>query len=294
MSPTKEISSAFPFASQYVDVHGSKMHYVDVGEGDPVLFLHGNPTSSYLWRNIIPYVTPTARAVAPDLVGMGRSDKPDIPYRFFDHAKYVDGFIEALDLRNLTLVIHDWGSALGLHYARRHPENVKGLALMEAVLRPVKWSDFPPDFKMGFKLFRTPVAGWLMIVAMNMFVKQILPKAIVRELTAEEKQHYAAPFPTFASRRPILQWPREIPIEGHPADVHEMVLANKAWLEETEIPKILFYATPGGLIPRKAVEPLALTLKNLETVDIGGGIHFVQEDNPHAIGQGLAKWYQHL
>jgi haloalkane dehalogenase len=289
---SNEISAAFPFESHYADVHGAKMHYVDVGDGDPVLFLHGNPTSSYLWRNIIPYVTPTARAIAPDLIGMGRSDKPDIPYRFFDHAKYVDGFIEALDLRNITFVIHDWGSALGLYYARRHPQNVKGLAFMEAILRPAKWSDFPPDFKMGFKLFRTPGAGWLMIVAMNMFVKQILPKATLRELTAEEKQCYAAPFPTLASRRPILQWPREIPIEGQPADVHEMVLANKTWLEETEIPKILFYATPGGLIPRAAVEPLQQSFKNLETIDIGPGIHYVQEDNPHAIGQGLAAWYQ--
>jgi haloalkane dehalogenase len=294
MPSEKEISAEFPFESQFVEVHGSQMHYVDEGEGDPVLFLHGNPTSSYLWRNIIPYVTPTARAIAPDLIGMGRSDRPDIPYRFFDHWRYVEGFIEALDLRNITFVVHDWGSALAFHYARRHESNVKGIAFMEAILRPATWEDFPGGFKLMFKLFRTPVAGWLLIVAMNFFVRQILPQATARKLTAEEMRRYAEPFSTWASRRPVLQWPREIPIDGNPADVERTVRSYSNWLEVSELPKLLFHATPGGLIPPPLAEWVKANFKNLEAVDIGQGIHYVQEDNPHQIGEALAAWYGRL
>ncbi len=292
--PEESISPAFPFTSRYVEVHGSTIHYVDEGEGDPVLFLHGNPTSSYLWRNVIPHVTPLARAVAPDLIGMGKSDKPDIPYRFFDHARFVDGFIDALGLENVTLVIHDWGSALGFHYARRHQGNVKGLAFMEAILRPVTWADFPADYKLGFKLFRTPVAGWLMISGMNMFVRKILPGAIVRPLSAEELDRYAEPYPTAASRRPVLRWPREIPIEGHPADVHEAVVAYSEWLQETPLPKLFCHARPGGLAPPSLVEWVETSFPNLTSVDVGKGIHYLQEDSPGRIGAALANWYQGL
>ena len=152
MTMAKAISTTLPLTSKYVEVHGSKMHYLDEGVGDPILFLHGNPTSSYLWRNIIPHLTPHARCIAPDLIGMAKSDKPDLNYRFFDHVKYVEGFIEKLGVSNLTLVAHDWGSALGFHYAMRHEDNVKGLAFMEAIVKPLSWEDFPPDFKNGFRL----------------------------------------------------------------------------------------------------------------------------------------------
>lgn len=294
MTSEQPISAEFPFESKYVEVHGSKMHYIDEGEGDPILFLHGNPTSSYLWRNIIPHVTPMARAIAPDLIGMGRSDKPDIPYRFFDHAKYLEGFIEALDLKNVTLVIHDWGSGLGFHYACRHEANVKGVAFMEAIVQPSRWSDFPPDYKMGFKLFRTPGVGWLMISVGNVFIQRLLPKATARTLTTEEMAHYAEPFPTVASRLPVRQWPREIPIDGDPADVQAAVESYAEWLGKTQLPKLLFYATPGGLIPRPLADKLLANLPNIEGVDIGKGIHYVQEDNPHGIGAGLADWYSKI
>jgi haloalkane dehalogenase len=285
------LSPDFPFASHYADVHGSKMHYIDEGEGDPVLFLHGNPTSSYLWRNIIPYLTPDARCLAPDLIGMGKSDKPDLQYRFFDHVKYVDGFIETLGLTELTFVIHDWGSALGFHYAMQHEGNVKGLVFMEAILRPVRWAEFPSDFKLGFRLMRTPGIGWLMISVMNMFVKQILPQATVRKLSHEEKRRYAEPFPTVRSRRPVRQWPLEIPIDGRPADVHDVVSEYGEWLQKTQLPKLFFYGKPGGIIdPTMLQEHIA----NLETVDIGAGIHYLQEDNPHLIGRELAAWYRGL
>jgi haloalkane dehalogenase len=294
MKAEREISAEFPYDSKFVTVHGSKMHFIEEGEGDPVLFLHGNPTSSYLWRNIIPHLKPHARCIAPDLIGMGKSDKPDLGYRFFDHAPHVDGFIEAMELENVTLVLHDWGSGLGFHYARRHAGNVKALAFMESIMRPSSWSGFPKDFKLGFRLMRTPGIGWFMISVMNMFVKQILPQAMVRELSTDEKAYYGAPFSTVSSRKPVRQWPLEIPIDGKPADMQKVVSDYSRWLQETELPKLLFYASPGGIIEATTLAWCRENLPNLQTVDIGEGIHFVQEDNPHLIGEELANWYQAL
>jgi len=295
MAGAQEISAEFPFKSNYVEVHGSKLHYVDEGAGDPILFLHGNPTSSYLWRNIIPYVNSKGRAIALDLIGMGRSDKPDLDYRFFDHVKYVEGFIEKLGLKNITFVIHDWGSALGFHYARRHEANVKGIAFMEAILRAVPtWRELPPDFRRMFKLLRTPVVGWIMVGWMNMFVEKMLPGTIVRKLTEEEMNHYRAPFKTLASRKPLWRWPNEVPIAGQPPAVVEAVKACNKWLQETELPKLLFYASPGAIVRAPVVEWCKQNLKNLKTVDLGHGIHFLQEDHPHRIGAELAAWYDGL
>lgn len=294
MSSQQPISAYFPFESKYVDVHGSRLHYLDKGTGDPILFMHGNPTSSYLWRNIIPHLTDHGRCIAFDLVGMGKSDKPKLAYRFFDHARYVDGFIEALDLHNLTLVLHDWGSGLGFHYARRHPANIKALAFMEAIVRPITWDDMPAQFRLAFRLMRTDGIGWLMISALNMFVNVMLPRAVERNLSGAEMAAYRAPFPTIASRKPVRQWPREVPISGHPADVVAAVSAYYAWLQETDLPKILFYATPGALIPPDVVPGLQQALPNLATVDLGAGVHFVQEDHPHRIGSELAAWYAAL
>ena len=292
--PETDISADFPFESRFIEVHGARMHYIDEGEGEPILFLHGNPTSSYLWRNIIPYLTPFARAIAPDLIGMGRSDKPAIAYRFFDHVRYVDGLIEALGLTNVTLVLHDWGSSLGFHYARRHPDNIRALAFMEAILRPARWSDLPGDFKTGFKLFRTPVVGWLMIVAANAFLEKILPQTIVRDLTDEEMQRYKEPYSTWASRKPVRQWPCEIPIDGRPTDVHQAVAAYSEWLQQTPLPKLLLHARPGAIVRSETVEWAEANLPAVESVPIGRGIHFVQEDHPNGIGRELARWYQRL
>ncbi|MEM7336518.1 MAG: haloalkane dehalogenase [Chloroflexota bacterium] len=287
---SKPISASFPFQSRYINIKGSKMHYIEAGEGDPILFLHGNPTSSYLWRNIIPYVTSQGRAIAPDLIGMGKSDKPDIPYRFHDHYAYLKGFIEAKNLTNITLVIHDWGSGLGFHFAAQHPERIKGIAFMEAMIRPLNWSDFPSDFRLAFKLMRTTGVGWLMLSLANGFVKQVLPQSIVRQLTAEEKQIYGEPYQTIASRKPVRQWPLEIPIEGTPSDMHTLISNYNRWLQKTDIPKLLFYAQPGGLIRTEMVQWLENNLPNLETVDIGPGLHFIQEDNPHLIGSKISQW----
>ena len=290
---TKPISADFPFESKYVEIHGSKMHYIDEGKGDPILFLHGNPTSSYLWRNIIPYLIPNGRCIALDLIGMGKSDKPDINYRFFDHVKYVEAFIEKLELSNLTLVIHDWGSGLGFHYAMSHESNMKGIAFMEAMMKPYKWENFPGNQKIGFKLFRTRI-GWLMISVMNVFITQLLPKMIIRKLSSEEKDYYRAPFKTVKSRKPVRQWPLEIPTDGQPSDVHDAISNYSQKLRESDLPKLLFFAVPGVAIETKMLDWCKQNLKNLKVVDIGEGLHFIQEDNPHMIGEELATWYNDI
>ena len=295
MATQQALLPHFPYRSHYIEVQGSTLHYIDEGSGDPILFLHGNPTSSYLWRNIIPYLTPLGRCIALDLIGMGKSGKPDIEYRFFDHVKYVEGFIEKLALRNITLVIHDWGSALGFHYAMRHESNVKGLAFMEAIVAPVpSWEAFPASARAMFQAFRTPEVGWDLIVNQNAFIEQVLPGAIVRKLTEEEMNHYREPFKDPPARKPLWRWPNEIPIEGRPADVTEAVATYNAKLQQSELQKLLFYATPGAIMRSPVVHWCQQNLKNLKTVDIGPGIHYLQEDNPHLIGLELANWRKNL
>ncbi len=290
----KTISPDFPFKSRYIEVLGSNMHYIDEGEGDPILFLHGNPSSSYLWRNIIPYVVPHGRNIAVDLIGMGKSDKPEIPYRFFDQAKYLEGFIKKLGLTNVTLVIHDWGSGLGFHYAMRHESNIKGIAFMEAMVKRFSWDNFPPDVKVAMKMLRTPGFNWLMGGVINIFLTQMLPQMVVRKLTATENAAYREPFNTIKSRKPVRQWPLEIPIDGHPADTQEMFDNYIQKLQRSELPKLLFFANPGTAIDAEMLAWCEQNLKNLKTVDIGEGLHFIQEDNPHLIGVELAKWIQGL
>src|SRR3989442_1093931 len=289
MTQQQEISAAFPFESRFVEVNGSRMHYVEEGTGDPVLFLHGNPTSSYLWRNVIPQVSPVGRCIAVDLIGMGKSDKPAIEYRFFDHSRYVEGFIAALGLRNITLVIHDWGSALGFHYARRHESNVKGIAFMEAIVRPLTWAEWPEQAKGMFQAFRTPGMGEQMIMDNNMFVEATLPGAMLRKLSDEEMNRYREPYPDRESRRPLWRWPNEIPIEGAPADVHEIVQAYSEWLGKSPLPKLLLWAQPGAIM-RELRGWCEENIANLRSVQVGAGVHFLQEDDPHGIGEAIREW----
>ncbi len=291
---TNSISSEFPFDSKYIEVKGSNMHYIDIGSGDPILFLHGNPTSSYLWRNIIPYLSDKGRCIAPDLIGMGKSDKPDIDYTFFDHYDYLSDFIEKLDLKNITLIIHDWGSGLGFHYAFKHPNNVKGIAFMEAIYKTVKWRAVPKAMRNSFKMLRTPVIGWFLTRVMNVFVKKLLPTTIFRKLTAEEIQYYEAPYLTIKSRKPLQVWPTEIPFDGYPKEVHQAVTAYHNWLKESPIPKLCLYATPGLLIRKRDVAWIAKNFKNTSVKEVGKGLHFIQEDQPQAIGKTLSEWVEHL
>lgn len=289
-----DISADFPFESRYVEVHGSKMHYIEEGEGDPILFLHGNPTSSYLWRNVIPHLVAHGRCIAPDLIGMGKSDRPDISYRFRDQAKYLQGFIEALDLSNITLVIHDWGSALGFHYAMHNQHNIKAIAFMEGIVRPFNWVDFPRGQKLGFKLFRMPVVGWLLISVANLFHARVLQELTIRDLSDEELQHYLAPYNSIKSRKAIRQWPCEISIDGRPSDVHAVIESYNQKLQQSAIPKLLLHVTPGIAINEATRLWCEQNIPQLESVDMGEGLHFIQEDCPHHIGRALAAWCQKL
>ena len=288
------ISEEMLYPSTFVDVLDSRMHYVESGVGDPILFLHGNPTSSYLWRNVMPHLTPVARCIAPDLIGMGRSDKPPLEYRLADHVRYVDGFIEMLGLRQVTLVIHDWGSALGFHYARRHEANVKGIAFMEAVVRPLTWDEWPHTVRPLFQQFRTPEVGWDLIVNKNVFVEQVLPGAVRRRLTPVEMERYREPFLDSTARKPVWRWPNEIPVDGEPADVVDLVQAYADWLGRSDVPKLLMHADPGAILRADLVDWCEQHMRALTSVDIGPGLHFVQEDRPHEIGRAIRAWYEEL
>jgi len=288
-------SSEVIYDSKFVEVAGSRMHYVEGGEGQAFLFLHGNPTSSYLWRNIMPLVEAKGRVIAPDLVGFGKSDKPEIDYTLQSHQAFVDGFIEALDLKDIVLVIHDWGSMLGLDYARRHADNVKAIAMMEAIIPPT----FPMESldAMGpaadlFRQFRNPETGRPLLIDQNAFVEQLLLNApVTRELADEEKNVYRAPFTDPKSREPIYVWPNELPIEGKPQRNVEAVQKVGAWLRDSETPKLLLYARPGALVPPPAADWMQANYRNLEAVFVGYGTHYIQEDNPESIGRNIVNWY---
>ena len=289
------ISAAFPYQKQRRRVLGREMAYVEVGQGDPIVLLHGNPTSSYLWRNIIPHLEGLGRCIAPDLIGMGDSDKlpnsgPD-SYRFVVHRRYLDALLEALDVRErLTLVLHDWGSGLGFDWANRHRDAVKGIAFMEAITGPQGKDHWD---SMGMRPVLEALrgdAGEKMVLEENFFIEEILPKAIIRPLTDAEMAEYRRPFTTSGEdRRPTLTWPRQIPIEGEPADVHEAVAAYAAWLATSDFPKLFFKVEPGAILTSDTLLAAVRSWPNLTELTVKG-IHFVQEDSPHEIGQAIAEW----
>ncbi|HZI55368.1 MAG TPA: haloalkane dehalogenase [Verrucomicrobiae bacterium] len=263
----------------------TEMSYVDTGKGDPIVFLHGNPTSSYLWRNIIPYLSNYGRCLAPDLVGMGQSGKsPTKSYRFVDHARYLDAWFEALNLTsNVTLVIHDWGSALGFHRATRFPKQIQGIAYMEALVSPRRWEDFGEAGGL-FRALRSE-KGEQMIFDENFFVEGILPRSILRKLSDQEMAAYRAPFSTKDSRLPTLVWPRQIPIEGEPADVTAIIENYGKAMSQSSIPKLLIAGDPGAIIRGSTLE-FCRTWPNQTEITVKG-VHFLQEDSPHEIGKAL-------
>ncbi len=291
----QEISANWKFELHNIDVLESTMAFVDTGtahSGQICVFLHGNPSSSYIWRNIIPHVAPSARCIAPDLIGMGRSGKPkSIDYRFMDHQRYLEAFLNAvLPDDRIILVLHDWGSALGLDWARRNESRVAGLALMEFV-RPIpSWDSFPEAARSAFQVFRSPQLGRKVLIEENAFVEQFLPTCVVRKLTEAEMDHYREPFLSVTSREPVWRWPNEYPIGGSPADMAMIISDAHNWLLQTDIPKMLFWATPGGLISAELAEWYIRTMKNTQGVDVGAGIHYLQEDNPHLIGTEIRDW----
>lgn len=289
--PALTRSAADPHPRKRVRVLDTEISYVDTGEGDPIVFLHGNPTSSYLWRNVIPFLRDLGRCLAPDLVGMGQSGpSPTAHYRFFDHVRYLDAWFDALHLeRNVILVIHDWGSALGFHRARRHPQSIQGIAYMEAIVQPRRWSDFPPGRDAIFRKLRSQ-EGEHMILDDNFFIESVLPKSVIRQLGDAEMTAYRAPFLSRESRLPTLVWPRELPIEGEPADVIAAVESYGAWLAASAVPKLLICADEGTLLIGKPLQ-FSRTWRNQREVTVTGR-HFVQEDSPEQIGRAVAAFVQ--
>lgn len=288
----KIISAEFPFESKYMEVYGSKIHYIEEGEGDPILFLHGNPTSNYLWRNIIPHLSKQGRCIAPDLIGMGKSDKPNLNYGFKDSYKYLEKFIDQMGLTNVTLVLHDWGSGLGFNYANTHRSNIKAIAFMESMYDAPTLFDMPFSIKTAVKMMRNPIFGKLMGINMNMFIKKMLPDMILRKLTNEEQAFYAEPYQTKKSRVPLWAWPQDVPFaDGKATSATRAVKSWAPWLAEVDIPKLCFYVTPGVAIKEKDVKVIKETFKNTEMIHLGKGLHFIQEDYPHEIGEGISNWY---
>ena len=283
-----------PHPKKTTSVLGKQMAYVELGEGDPIVFLHGNPTSSYLWRNVMPHLESQGRCIAPDLIGMGDSEKLDDPgpdsYRFVEHRRYLDALLEQLGVdANVTLVIHDWGSALGFDWANRHRDAVKGIAYMEAIVAPIEsWDDWPPPVRPVFQGFRSE-KGEEMVLEQNMFVEGVLPGAILRTLEPAEMAEYRRPFAEPGeSRRPTLTWPRQIPIGGEPAEVVEIVRDYGEWLSTSDVPKLFVNAKPGAIL-RGAVRERCRTWPNQQEVEVAG-IHFIQEDSPDEIGRGISEW----
>lgn len=289
--------NAHAYARQRVRVLDTEISYIDVGQGDPIVFLHGNPTSSYLWRNIIPSVEHMGRCLAPDLVGMGQSGKsPTNAYRFQDHARYLDAWFEALGLTNdmtnkITLVLHDWGSALGFYWAFRHQARVQAIAYMEAIVQPRRWEDFPAGRDAIFKTLRSE-QGEHLIIEENFFIEKVLPKSIIRALRNEEMEAYRAPFKNKESRLPTLFWPRELPIEGEPADVANIVENYGEWMSKNTLPKLMIVAQPGAILTGRALD-FCRTWHNQQEVTVKG-IHYIQEDSPYEIGEALYKFISNL
>ncbi len=281
----------------YKSVLNKEMAYVEIGEGDPIVFLHGNPTSSYLWRNVMAPLQKLGRCIAPDLIGMGDSQKLDNPgpdsYRFVEHRRYLDALLDELGVeKNVTLVIHDWGSALGFDWARRHPDTVKAIAYMEGIVRPVSWDDWPDVIKPLFQAFRSD-AGEDMVLQKNVFVEKVLPGSVLRGLSEAEMAVYRRPFAEPGEdRRPTLTWPRQIPLSGEPEDVVQIVTDYAKWMSENDLPKLFINAEPGAILVG-AQREFCRSWTNQTEVTVAGS-HFIQEDSPEEIAQAVKSWLQDL
>ncbi|MBW4636385.1 MAG: haloalkane dehalogenase [Iphinoe sp. HA4291-MV1] len=291
------ISANFPYKSKFINVLGMRMHYVEEGQGDPILFLHGNPTSSYLWRNIMPYLQQQGRVIAVDNIGFGLSDKPDPSYTFVDYAHYIEGFIDALGLQNITLVTHEWGAVLGSEYALRHEDNICGVVFIEVTIP--RSSEFPrseviENITPIFECFRDPIQGPKVVIEENQFIETLLPAAVVRSLTEAEMKAYRAPFTERESRKSIFTWSNLLPIAGEPKDMLQVMENYDKWLLQTDLPKLHVYGSPGIVNPPSVVEALTKKLKNYETAYVGTGLHYLQEDEPEAIGRAIADWHRRL
>ena len=284
-------------AKRFIEVDGRRMAYVEMGEGSPIVFQHGNPTSSYLWRNVMPMLAHRGRCIAVDLIGMGDSDKLIDPgpnsYTLADHQRHFDRALAELGVDDeVTLIVHDWGSALGFDWARRHPQSVLGICYMEAIVRPLTWDEFPDRSRGIFEGFRSK-AGEGMVLENNLFVERVLPGSVLRELTDAEMSVYRRPFSDPGEgRRPTLTWPRQIPIDGEPADVVDVVKNYAEWLATSEVPKLFINAEPGALLTG-AQREFCRRWPNQHEVTVRGS-HFIQEDSPTEIGAAINTWLDNV
>jgi len=288
------ISASMPYGKCFKSIKGKSIAYIDVGDGAPIVLLHGNPTSSYLWRNVIPHLEGIGRVIVPDLIGHGDSEKlPDSEgperYSFEISYEYLAGLLDELNItEDVTLVIHDWGSALGFHWAKHHPEAVKGIAYMEAIVCPVTWDDWPESARGIFKGFRSD-KGEDLILQRNMFVEAVLPSSVIRQMGEEEMNQYRKPFIRVADRQPTLNWPRQIPIDGEPPHMVDLVASYGEWMASNqELPKLFINAAPGSILTGKALK-FCRTWPNQKEVTVAG-THFIQEDSPAEIGIAVAEW----
>lgn len=289
------ISTDFPYESKYLSVLGSNIHYVEEGQGDPIIFLHGIPTSNYLWRNVIPLLSSNARCIAPDLIGLGRSDKPDIEYRVFDHIRYIEAFIEQLELTNVTFVLHGWGSVIGFDYAMRHPDKVKGLAFLESHIRAeTDWSMVSLPVQELSIVLNSPDGGYDVIMNSNYFINKVLPNGVLRRLTEEEMDNYRAPFTKPGSCLPLWQYIQDMPLGDGPKDVVQLISKYSEALQQSDIPKLMMYAVPGFITTIDTVQWARDNLASLKQVDIGDALHYAQETDPHRIGEEILTWYQQI
>lgn len=286
----ENISHEFNFKSNYASVLGSKIHYIDEGSGEVVVLVHGNPTSSYLWRNIIPTLAKTNRVIALDLVGMGKSAKPDIDYKYQDHTKYFNAFIESLELKNITLVLHDWGGAIGLDYARKNQDNVRKIAMMEAVTRPMSWNEADIVTKTLFQKFREEEEGYELIVEENYFVEKLLPMMSGRKLSKLEMDRYREPFLQKSERKPVRVWPQEIPINETPWQNHMDVAENYEYLKNSDVSVLFIHADPGIIYSEDFVVTLKKDIPRATFASIGEGLHYLQETQPKKLSSIISEW----
>jgi haloalkane dehalogenase len=288
----ERISSKLTYPSKYVEVYGSKMHFIEAGEGDPILLLHGIPTSCYLWRNVIPHISTLGRCIAPDLIGFGQSDRPDIEYSIFDHIKYIEKFLETLNLRRVTLITHGWGSVIGFDYAMRHENNCKGLAFYEAFLRSGNSEDVSLPYQEQLISLQDEENAYDVVTNGALFIDKIIPQHIMRQLTDEEMNNYRKPFLQDGTSKPILQYLKELPRGEGKTKVDELIANYSKKLTHSKLPKLLMYSIPGFISTIATVMWAKEHLPNLEIADIGEELHLAQESNPQLIGEIISVWLQ--
>lgn len=287
----EHISSDFPYQSHYIDIDGLKIHYVEQGEGDPILLLHGIPTSCYLWRNVIPHLATLGRCIAPDLIGFGKSDKPDIEYTIEEHIKFIEKFIEKLNLKRIMFILHDWGSIIGFDYAMRHEENCKGLVFYEAYIRPIHRDDLALTSQEQIYELRHKIhADDDILINGNHFVDAVLPQGMIRELSEKEMSHYREPFLLKGTGKPLYQYLHELP---HDNNITNKIIANYSEkLKKSKLPKLLLYSIPGFITTIATIVWAKENLPNLEIDEVGEGLHYAQETNPVLMGEITSVWLQ--